>query len=125
MEGSHIEGLAIHGGPEPCVGDPQGRSEALARGARRPAMEPRNVHIWGADAVLSGGRQHCWRRFREPFSRPHEVGEPVHACDLSMLENRESPRSPELADDTPPFMDRGVAYRLAAGRAGKAKAVIP
>jgi retron-type reverse transcriptase len=28
--------------PRPCVGDPRGRSEALDRGARRPAMEPRN-----------------------------------------------------------------------------------
>jgi hypothetical protein len=28
--------------PRPCVGDPRGRSEALGRGARRPAMQPRN-----------------------------------------------------------------------------------
>ena len=28
--------------PRPCVGDPRGRSEALDRGARRPAIEPRN-----------------------------------------------------------------------------------
>ena len=28
--------------PEPCVGDPRGRSEALDRGARRLAIEPRN-----------------------------------------------------------------------------------
>lgn len=49
----------------------------------------------------------------------------MHACDLSMFENRESPFSPLLVGDAPPFVGRGVACRLAAGRAGKAKAVIP
>jgi hypothetical protein len=29
MEELYIEGLAIHDGPESCVGDPRGRSEAL------------------------------------------------------------------------------------------------
>ena len=29
MEKSYTEGVANHGGPELCVGDPQGRSEAL------------------------------------------------------------------------------------------------
>jgi len=70
MKGSHIEELAIHGGPEPCVGVPQGRSEALVRGARRPAIQPRKTLAWGADAVLVDGRQHCWRRFREPSVDP-------------------------------------------------------
>ncbi len=66
MKGSYIEELAIHDGPEPCVGDPRGRSEALVRGARRPAIEPRNTLVWGADAVLVDGRQYRGRRFREP-----------------------------------------------------------
>src|SRR5260370_42643561 len=29
MRTPDIEGVAIHGGPESCVGDPRGRSEAL------------------------------------------------------------------------------------------------
>jgi hypothetical protein len=29
MEVLYIEDLASHGGPESCVGDPRGRSEAL------------------------------------------------------------------------------------------------
>jgi hypothetical protein len=66
MRGSYIEVLATHGGPEPCVGDPRGRSEALDRGARRPAIEPRNAFGRGADAIVDDGRQHRWRRFREP-----------------------------------------------------------
>ena len=48
-----------------------------------------------------------------------------HVCDLSILENRESPRSPVLVDDAPPYMGRGVACRRAAGRAGNTKVVIP
>jgi hypothetical protein len=32
MKEPYIEGVAIHDGPEPCVGDPRGRSEALDRG---------------------------------------------------------------------------------------------
>jgi hypothetical protein len=29
MKEPYVEGLASHGGPESCVGDPRGRSEAL------------------------------------------------------------------------------------------------
>jgi hypothetical protein len=49
----------------------------------------------------------------------------VHACDLSMFENRESPVSPVLVDDASPYMGRGVVCRRVAGRTGKAEAVIP
>jgi Reverse transcriptase (RNA-dependent DNA polymerase) len=56
--------------PRPCVGDPRGRSEALDRGARRPAIEPRNKRVRGADVVGYNGRQHRWRRFREPAADP-------------------------------------------------------
>jgi hypothetical protein len=56
--------------PRPCVGDPRGRSEALDRGARRPAIEPRNKPVRGADVVGYDGRQHRWRRFREPSADP-------------------------------------------------------
>ena len=33
--------------PRPCVGDPRGRSEALGRGVRRPAIEPRHGSYLG------------------------------------------------------------------------------
>jgi len=49
----------------------------------------------------------------------------VHACDLSMFENRESPFLPVLVDDAPPFVVRGVACRRVAGRAGNTEVVIP
>src|ERR1035441_6056498 len=67
MKESYIEDLSNHDVPEPCVGDPRGRSEALDRGARRPAIEPRNAFDRGADAIVDDGRQHRWRRFRGAF----------------------------------------------------------
>ena len=44
---------------------------------------------------------------------------------FSMLENRESLRSPVLVDDAPSWMVRGVACRRVAGREGNAEAVSP
>ncbi len=96
MRGSYIEVLATHGGPEPCVGDPRGRSEALDRGARRPAIEPRNAFGRGADAIVDDGRQHRWRRFREPSSDPAGSENPLHACDLFMLRTGRSHGHPPV-----------------------------
>jgi hypothetical protein len=42
MEELYVEGLAIHGGPEPCVDDPGGRGEALTGVRAGRAIEPRN-----------------------------------------------------------------------------------
>ena len=96
MRGSYIEVLATHGGPEPCVGDPRGRSEALDRGARRPAIEPRNAFGRGADAIVDVGRQHRWRRFRESSADPAGSENPLHACDLFMLRTGRSPDHPPV-----------------------------
>jgi hypothetical protein len=82
MKGSYIKELANHDGPELCVGVPQGRSEALARGARRRAIELRKALGWGADAVLTSGRQHRWRRFSEPSTDP--TGSENLACVRSL-----------------------------------------
>ena len=70
MKELHVEGLAIHDGPESCVGDPRGRSEALTgvRAGRLLSLEKGDVR--GADAVPTGGRQHRRRRFREPSADP-------------------------------------------------------
>ncbi len=43
----HDEGVANRIGPEPCVGVREG----VGRGAYRPAIEPRKLHIPGADGV--------------------------------------------------------------------------
>ena len=42
MEELHVEGLAIHDDPEPCVDVPRGRGEALVGARAGQAIEPRN-----------------------------------------------------------------------------------
>lgn len=51
MKESDIEDVASHGGPESCVGDPRGRSEALTGVRAGRVIEPRNQGIRGADVV--------------------------------------------------------------------------
>ena len=58
----YIEGVAIHDGPESCVGVREGAGEALTGVRVGGAIEPRNQTVRGADAVQLGGRQH--RRWR-------------------------------------------------------------
>ena len=106
MEEPYTEGVATHGGPEPCVGDPRGRSEALDRGTHRPAIEPRNGENRGADAVMTGGRQHRRRRYARVAGGPREVGEPVHVRNLHARE----PGDPTIA--LPPGTVRAARGRL-------------
>jgi len=95
MRELYIEGLAIHGGPESCVGVREGVGEALTGVRTGWAIEPRNLRVQGADAVAMSGRQHRRRRYRE------SPGSPARSKNLCMYgisacENRESPRSPVL-----------------------------
>jgi hypothetical protein len=46
-----IEGLATHGGPEPCVHSREGMGEALGGVRAGRAIEPRNQGVRGADTV--------------------------------------------------------------------------
>jgi hypothetical protein len=125
MKESYVKDLANHDGPEPCVGVPRGRSEALDRGARRPAMEPRKRRLWGADALVFVGRQYRWGRFREPSVDP-AGSENLCMCAISPCSRTGRAHfSPVPVDDAPPYMGRGVACRRATGRTGKAKVVIP
>ena len=106
MRELYVEGVATHGGPEPCVGDPRGRSEALDRGTHRPAIEPRNGVNRGADVVMTGGRQHRWWRYARAIRGPREVGEPVHVRNLHARE----PGDPTIA--LPPGTVRAARGRL-------------
>jgi hypothetical protein len=105
MRTPYVEVLATRDDPESCVGDPQGRSEALTGVRAGWAIEPRNQLHRGADAVPVGGRQHRRRRYRE------SSGDPARSENLCMhgafmSENRESPRSPVVV----------MARRAARGR---------
>ncbi len=93
MRELYIEGVAIHGGPESCVGVREGVGEALTGARAGWAIEPRHNVSWGADAVEMVGRQHRWQRFRELAADPARS---KNLCmhGISMRENREVPRSP-------------------------------
>ena len=93
MRALYIEGLAIHGGPESCVGVREGVGEALTGVRAGWAIEPRNQWVRGADAVRMGGRQHRWRRDRELLVDPAR-SENLCMYGISMRENREVRWSP-------------------------------
>jgi hypothetical protein len=111
MRELYIEGVAIRGGPESCVGVREGAGEALT-GVVRAGLLSREMLGSGvptpsnqAEGNIAGGviasrrgtprGQRTWARI-----------------EISMRENREVPRSPDL----------GVE---GSGREGKAEAVIP
>ncbi len=93
MRESHIEGVATHSGPEPCVGVREGAGEASVGVRAGWAIEPRNQSFRGADAVSLGGRQHRRRRYRESPAGPAR-SENLGMHGIFMRENREIPRSP-------------------------------
>ena len=72
MRESDTEGVAIHGGPESCVGVREGAGEALT-GVRAGQPLSREIELpshkrWpllGADVVELSGRQDWERRYRE------------------------------------------------------------
>ena len=65
MQEFHVEGVAIHDGPESCAGVREDAGEAFDRGTCGPGIEPRNHAIQGADVVIPGGRQHERHRHRK------------------------------------------------------------
>jgi hypothetical protein len=93
MRELYIEGVAIHGGPESCVGVRKGAGEALTGVRVGWAIEPRNHLVRGADVVSRGGRPHRWQRYRELPGDPARSENPCMRG-ISMRENREVPRLP-------------------------------
>ena len=93
MEELYVEGVAIHGGPEPCVGVREGTGEASGWARAGRAIEPRNHRVRGADAVYGSGRQHRRWRYREAPSDP-AWSKNQGMYGTSMRENREILRLP-------------------------------
>ncbi len=93
MRESDIEGIAIHGGPKLCVGDPRGRSEALAGERVGRAIEPRNHTLRGANAVVLAEGNIAGGDMREPSADPARSKNPC-IYGRSMRENRETSPTP-------------------------------
>jgi hypothetical protein len=93
MRELYIEGVAIHDGPESCVGGREAVGEALTGVRAGRAIEPRNHLSRGADAVSRSGRPYPRQRYRE---LPGDPARSENLCmyRISMRENREIPRSP-------------------------------
>ena len=93
MKEPYIEGVANHDGPELCVGDPQGSSEALAGVRAGRAIEPRNASPSGVPTLL------VVRKATPPAASSQAAEGPAWSENYgmygsSMRENREIPRSP-------------------------------
>jgi hypothetical protein len=93
MRELYIEGVAIHGGPESCVGVREDGGEALTGVRAGWAIEPRNHLVRGADVVPRNGRPYRWQRYRELPGDPAR-SENLRMHGISMRENREVPHSP-------------------------------
>ena len=93
MKELYIEGVAIHGGPEPCVGTREGAGEALAGVHAGRAIEPRNHYLRGADAVV-GAEGHTGDSAIRKLTPGPARSENHGMRGTSMHENREIPSSP-------------------------------
>jgi len=93
MKELHIEGVATHDDPEPCVGVREGVGEASVGARAGRAIEPRNHRVRGADVVYENGRPHRQQRYRKLLVGPAR-SETLCMHGTSMRENREVPRSP-------------------------------
>jgi hypothetical protein len=108
MEELHVEGLATHGGPEPCVDVPRGRGEALVGARAGRAIEPRN-ESFGVPTLSKERKATLSAALSRVVGGPRAVGEPGHVRNLHARE----PGDPMLA--------RPVDHW--AGRSGNAEAV--
>ena len=84
MKGSYIEVLATHGGPSHALATREGAAKRWT-GVHAGRLLSLDAFGRGADAIVDDGRQHRWRRFREPSADPAGSENPLHACDLFML----------------------------------------
>jgi hypothetical protein len=99
MGESHVEGVATHDDPEPCIGVREDVGEAWDRGTCGPGIEPRNAPCRSADVVNRGGRQHDRDRERE-ITVGSARSETPCTYGTSLRENREISGTPaEMEQD--------------------------
>ena len=125
MKEPYIEGVAIHGGPESCVGVPRGRSEALT-GVVRAGLLSREIEMkFGVPTSSRKRKATLPAALSRVAGGPRAVEEPGHARRSPCAGTGRSHGRPWAFDDAPSGMVRGVADRRLAGRGGNAMSVIP
>jgi len=90
MEELYAEGVAIHGGPESCVGAREGAGEALTGARVGRAIEPRNPQF-GVPTLSQ------WRKATRPVALCESLAGPARSENHGMhgtskRENRDIPR---------------------------------
>jgi len=86
MKELYVEGLAIHGGLELCVGTREGAGEALAGAHAGRAIEPRNGSHSGVPTLSEGRKATPSTALSRAAGGPRTVGEPVLAWSLHARE---------------------------------------
>ena len=109
MEVLYVEGLATHGGPEPCADDLRGRGEALDRGTCRPGYRAAKSES-GVLTLSVRWKATSSAALSRAASGPRAVWVPWHVRNLHAREPGE-PAPARLPDQQ-------------TGRSGNAKAVI-
>ena len=125
MKELYIEGVAIHGGPESCVGVREGVGEALTGARVGWAIEPRNQSVRGADAVTTRRKATSSVALSRVAGGPCAVGEPGHARNLHAREPGGPDDRPSASMMPRPGWFAGWQIGGWAGREGKAEAVSP
>jgi len=85
MEELYAEGVAIHGGPESCVGVREGGGEALTGVRAGRAIEPRNIVI-GVPTLSLRWKATLPAAFSRVVGGPRVVAEPGHVRNLHARE---------------------------------------
>lgn len=93
MRELHIEGVAIHGDPESCVGVREGDGEALT-GAVQAGLLSREIKEFGVPTLLTETEGHIVVSATRELSTDPARSENQGMHGISMRENREIPHSP-------------------------------
>jgi len=115
----YIEGVAIHGGPESCVGVREGVGEALAGVVRAGLLSREMSFVRGADAFIAAAGNIVGGVIASR-QRPRAVEEPRQARRSSCARTGRSRGRPRVVGDAPSGMVRGVADRRLGVRGGNA-----
>src|ERR1700694_1910552 len=97
MREPYIEGVAIYGGPEPCVGRSRGRRRSVGRG-RAGGLLSRVITRFGVPTSSTQAEGNIVVSVIRELAGDPARSENLGMHESSMRENREVPRSPACGD---------------------------